>query len=358
MLRRLVYLLLVAVLVGGASQGAWAKENNRDRILTVMTRNMDTGSDFLYVLQAAGTGDPVLIVGAITMTFQEMLDSKIAERADGIAAEIGATLPDLVGLQEVTIVSVGPPDGHATTTVADALQSLMAALNQRGLHYAVLKQQTNSDVEVPAFDPSSGPFTVRLTDLDVVLVRKDLPVSELKVEAVDAAHFETYLKFPVLGTEIPFLRGWISVDAKLRGKVYRFVTTHLETFSPEIQYYQTQELLLGPLNTGLPVVLAGDMNSNAYGGDNMPAYALLVGAGFLDAWSALFPYDAGYTWPLHAEDPYGPVPPEQVRQRIDLVLLRGSGILPNSIALAGTAPIGDLWSSDHAGVFAGMKLLP
>jgi hypothetical protein len=74
--------------------------------LNVMTRNMDAGSDFWYVLTADQNNLSAILV-AITQTYQEMLASNIAQRADGIAAEIQNRHPDMVALQEVTTLSSG-----------------------------------------------------------------------------------------------------------------------------------------------------------------------------------------------------------------------------------------------------------
>ena len=193
----------------------------------------------------------------ITATYQEILASQIPQRAEGIAAEIQANQPDVVALQEITTLSTGPYGGPATTVVADQLQSLTDALRRRGLHYASVALQTNADVEVPAFDPSFNLFDVRLTDFDAVLARTDLPVSELKLENVQQGHFQAKLVFPILGQAIPFPRGWIAIDAKLRGKSYRVITTHLETFNLAVQGAQALELVNGPGVSDLPVVLAG-----------------------------------------------------------------------------------------------------
>src|SRR5690348_11597277 len=109
MLKRLgVITAFVIVFLGvlGTSAGA----QNRDRHLVVMSRNMDTGSDFKFVLSA--TNQLQLIVG-VTLTYQEILASNIAERADGIAKEIQEQHPDLVSLQEVTTVLKGPFGGPA-----------------------------------------------------------------------------------------------------------------------------------------------------------------------------------------------------------------------------------------------------
>ncbi|HYL13009.1 MAG TPA: endonuclease/exonuclease/phosphatase family protein [Terriglobales bacterium] len=359
MFRKLLTLLMVFTLLGFCTTTANAgPRNNKDRVLTVMTRNMDAGSDFWYVLTADPT-NLLSILGGISATFQEIHGSNIPARADGIAAEIQATLPDLVGLQEVTTLSAGPDATHMAV-VDDMLASLRAALAQRGLHYDAIVIQKNADITLPAFDQAFNLISVGLTDFDVVLARTDLPVSEFKLENIQRAYFPLahILQLEVAGVPIPFTRGWIAVDAKLRGKQYRFVTTHLETFSDIIQALQTEDLLTGPLASDLPVILAGDLNSDADAPNSSrgPAFGILTSAGFLDIWSNLHPNDPGFTWPLHPEDV--PAAPPAVPQRIDLVLTHGDGTTARSEILTGTAPVSGLWSSDHAGVVASFAVLP
>jgi len=354
MIRKLVSLLVVLVLLSAGVQSVSACEPPQ---LNVMTRNMDAGSDFWYVL-TADPNDLSAILVAITQTYQEMLNSNIAQRADGIAAEIQKQHPDMIALQEVTTLSSGPYGSTELTVVVSGLDSLMAALKTRGLHYKAIVVQKNADISLPAFDANyQNMIQVGLTDYDAVLVRTDLPAADLKVRNQQADHFSAAatLNFTVAGQSIPFLRGWITVDVKVRGKNYRFATTHLETFSPDYQAAQTNELLSGPLNTDLPLILAGDLNSDAHAPswENGPAYGILTSAGFVDVWSKIHPNNAGITWPLFLEDSgIGPSTP----QRIDLILTRGSGVAPMRIVLTGLNPRNGLWSSDHAGVAAAFRL--
>ncbi len=354
MIRKLVSLLVVLVLLSAGVQSVSACEPPR---LNVMTRNMDAGSDFWYVL-TANPSDLYAILVAITQTYQEMLNSNIAQRADGIAAEIQKQHPDMVALQEVTTLSSGPYGSTELTVVVSGLDSLMAALKTRGLHYRAIMIQKNADISLPAFDANyQNMIQVGLTDYDAVLVRTDLPAADLKVRNQQADHFSAAatLNFTVAGQSIPFLRGWIAFDVKVRGKNYRFATTHLETFSPDYQAAQTNELLSGPLNTELPLILAGDLNSDAHAPswEHGPAYGILTSAGFVDVWSKIHPNNAGITWPLFLEDSgIGPSTP----QRIDLILTRGSGVAPMRIVLTGLNPRNGLWSSDHAGVAAAFRL--
>src|SRR5439155_24444109 len=110
-----------------------------------------------------------------------------------------------------------------------------------------------------AFDSSFNLLDVRVTDHDVMLARTDLQTSELKLENIQVQRFTTNLTLfsPTLGL-LTNPRGWISVDAKLRGKQYRFVTTHLESLSPAMHAAQAAELVNGPGNTAVPVIFAGN----------------------------------------------------------------------------------------------------
>jgi endonuclease/exonuclease/phosphatase family metal-dependent hydrolase len=353
MSRLIIYILLIR----GAPSVNAGDGDHRDRTLRVMTRNMDLGSDFGYIFEVLATNpsDQSALLLAITKTYLEVLASHIPQRADALAAEIQTTQPDLVALQEVSTVSTGPFGAPATIVVVDQLDALLDALNRRGLHYAPVVINKNTDVTLPSLDASfQHLMEVRLVDSDVVLARTDLSVSELKLENLQKGTFAAAIVLPIAGTNVTFPSGWIAIDVKLRGKTYRFVDTHLETLSP-VQAAQTSELLSGPLNTDLPVVLAGDLNSDAHAPSfaNGPAYGMLVSAGFLDVWNMLHPNDAGLTWPLFGEDP--PLGPTSLIERIDLIFTKGSGIQATGILRTGTtAP----FASDHVGLVADFTLFP
>ena len=338
-----------------------ANAQNKDRNLVVMTRNLDTGSDYNLVLKATS---PTELVLAVAATYNEIVESNIPERANAIAAEIQQQQPDLVALQEVTKVLHGPPNSHATTVDFDQLQSLTAALQLRGLHYRVLAAQQNSDLEFPALDLSKGWFVARVIESDVVLARTDLPVSQFKVEQVTQDHFTHILQLNMMGIQVDVPRGWIAVDVKLRGKPYRLVDTHLESIDYEIQARQAEELVTGPTVADVPVILAGDINSDA--SESHPefsaSYEILISAGFQDFWPVKHPGDPGFTNPLHGEDPYTPL--ATPNQRIDVILAKqgGKGIDQRNVFLVSNTtsaltPHG-LWPSDHAGVVASFTLLP
>jgi endonuclease/exonuclease/phosphatase family protein len=188
-------------------------------------------------------------------------------------------------------------------------------------------------------------------------------VSQLKINNVQFELFKTNVPdLNLAGIPVHFGRGWIAVDAQLRGKPFRFVTTHLESLSDLVQAGQTFELIDGPLSTTLPVILAGDLNSGPTAPPPLvspvgPAFGILLGAGgFTDTWGFLHSSEPGFTWPLFLEDP---VRASDASQRIDNILIRGDGIEPFSEILTGTSPfIPGLWASDHAGAVATVKLLP
>lgn len=359
MLKRWAVMVAVIGLLGAFAPSASA--NNKDRNLLVMTRNMDTGSDFNFVLRATDLNS---LITAVTLTYQEILASNIPERADGIAKEIQTQHPDVVSLQEVTTVLKGPFPGEATTLVDDQLQDLMAALAQRGLHYMIVAQQDNADFSLPAMNPASGLFTARVKDRDVVLVRADLPVSQLKIEGVAKDHYNATFVISMLGQTFAEYRGWIAVDLKLRGKPYRILDTHLDSVDYSVQAAQALELVNGPALSDAPVILGADINSDAEGSDPIlsASYQILISAGFVDYWPMFHPGDHGYTNPLHGEDPFTPF--STPFQRIDVILVKdgGKGIdVTNELLIGNT--MGDLtphglWPSDHAGVVEAFRLLP
>ena len=349
----LVAACLALLLLGVGAPDAKASDDDDHRGLVVMTRNMDNGTDFGPIFAAQTQAQ---LVGAVTATYAEIQASNIPERAKGIAQEIRATRPDLVGLQEVFTYRVGPHGVPATTVTYDALQSLLDALATLGLDYAPIAVLTNLDAQVPALL-----FDVRATDHDVLLARTDRHVSQLKIVGTQAQHFTTnaVFSFPVLGT-LTIPRGFISVDGKKRGKAFRFLTTQLESFSSDVQAAQASELLAGPAITERPLIFAGDFNADAQSTNPLQnaAYQVLIGGGLMDAWTAKHPGNPGFTWPLHSEDPYGPATPHE---RLDLVLFREDA-RPVAVELVGNLPTdltpSGLWPSDHAGLVARFNLDP
>lgn len=327
---------------------------SNDRPLVVMTRNMFLGTDFGPVLGATSFEGFLVAVGNAYLNVQQ---SNIPERAAAIAEEIQDKQPHLIGLQEVSIWRTGPFGGPATTVTYDALQSLLDELAVRGLHYRPIAILTGFEADAP----SALGINIGFTDRDVVLARSDLATSQLKLSNVQAQHFSTNFAFvsPILG-ELTVPRGWISVDGKIRGKQFRFVSTHLESFHPGVQAAQALELVRGPSNTRLPVIITGDLNTESETGDpaQNAGYQIIIGSGFSDAWSVAHPTDDGFTWPLHLEDPFTSITPFQ---RIDLVLVRGElEVLDTELfghTLADRTSSG-LWPSDHTGVVSRIDLKP
>ena len=353
-LQRIAYVLLVLCVAFSPIQaGTRTSEGiGSVRPLTVMTRNMFIGTDFAPILGATSF-DGFLV--AVANAYLDVQQSNIPERAAAVADEIQAKQPHLIGLQEVSIWRTGPIGEPATTVTYDALQSLLDELAARGLSYTPVAILTEFEAQAP----SALGITIGFTDRDVVLARSDLATSGLQLSNVQAQHFATNFSFtsPILG-QLTVPRGWISVDGKIRGKEFRFVNAHLESFHPGVQAAQASELILGPANTEFPVVIAGDLNTESLSGDpaQNAGYQIIVGAGFQDAWTVSHPADSGFTWPLHLEDPFTSVAPFQ---RIDLVLFKGQLTVLSS-ELFGDTPAdrtaSGLWPSDHAGIVSAFDL--
>jgi endonuclease/exonuclease/phosphatase family metal-dependent hydrolase len=332
-------------LVGTAGSPAHASvaPGSGGALVTVMTRNMDAGTDFGPVLAATS---PLAFVQATTATWQEVLASNIPERAAGIAREITRNGPEFVNLQEVSQWYSGSPGSPAATNlVLDALKSLQDALAADGAHYTAVVVTTNSALEAPTL---LG-YDVATVDHDVILARTDLPPNVLSWSNVRSAAFATQLTIPTIVGPVTVTRGWASLDANLHGHPVRIIDTHLEQDAfPAVQLAQAQELLAGPANTTMPVVLASDLNT---GPGVTPTYDAMLAAGMTDTWTATRPANPGQTWPLHGEDPA--TSSATPFERIDLALTRG-GIRPLVDLLVGASPAAltpsGLWPSDHAGV--------
>jgi len=256
-----------------------------------MTRNLFLGADLGPAISAASIPEAIDGAGEIWNEFQS---TKFRERAKPLAREIKRSKADLVGLQEVALwrmqaVSDGgappisPVEGAtlATDVEQDFLAILLAELKKIGVKYHKVVVQNEFEGELPAdLDGSdatgTGPLAIfgadidaRLTMRDVILVKKG---TKVRLGEKRKGHFDTRYEPSIGGIEIPVDRGWVSVEASIRGKSvrgrrapvskFRFVDTHLEAFGdPAIREAQAKELTEGPLDTNKQVILVGDLNS-------------------------------------------------------------------------------------------------
>ena len=268
-----------------------------NRIIPVMTQNVYWGANLEALIPAPTPAN-------VETAFAKVQTTDFPSRARALALEIAAVQPMLIGLQEVALwrsqtpgdFSLGNFAPNAAAVEYDFLEILLDELDALGLSYVAV-------VEVPSFDaelPGVG-RDLRVTDRDVILVRADLPSGEFQLSnpqgGVFAAATPVPLPLPPPFNVLPFRRGWCAVDAKYRGKSFRFISTHLDNLVVQVQFAQASELLAGPANTDLPVVLVGDFNSAASGTD-FPrlTYDHLRATGFLDVWIETPQVDFGFTF--------------------------------------------------------------
>ena len=338
---KLVIVVSIAPMFGGLGAVPAAGMNDGD--LTVMTRNLDTGTDFGYLFGPGALPNPF---AAVVATYQEVVASDSAGRAGLIAEEIRATRPDLVALQEADLWRLAPMTNPAQQTVTiDQLQQLLDALTARDLHYSAVVVAQNQDIQVPTFTALGF---VRFTDRDVILARSDEPAGRMSLSNPQTHQFVHALVVPSALGPVTVLRSWQSVDVTTGSHTIRFIGTHLEAFDPVTQTGQAHEIATGPANTTMPLILAGDMNSGP--GTQTLGYDQLLKDGFSDTWTTTQSGESGFTSPLYLEDPTRPFPAGPF-QRIDLVLTRGD-VVPVADSRVGVAPP---FGSDHVGVVSVMS---
>jgi hypothetical protein len=345
LLAGLVALLLV---LPAAAADAAPGSSNRDREVTVMSRNLYLGASLTPLIVGP---DPL---AAVRQVWAQVQATDFPLRAQALADEIVDEEPLLVGLQEVTTYRQGAllDPAPAETVVYDFLQILLDELAERGASYRVIESVENFDGELPHVGGTAATnFDLRLTDRDVIIARADVPTSQLQVLGTDSGNFDAALTLPIGGQLTPIVRGWVSADVKHRGQSFRFVNTHPEAFSDEANAAQIAELLEEPLATSLPVVLVGDLNATP----TSAAMAPLFAAGFVDTAVSAASNDPGPTCCFDATVTGG-----TLNSRIDYVLYRGR-FEPVAQRRVGHLPedrIGGLYPSDHAGVVADLVLTP
>jgi endonuclease/exonuclease/phosphatase family metal-dependent hydrolase len=255
-------------------------------------------------------------------------------------------------LQEVTTWRVGPGP-NPTAVLFDMLQELLDALAADGQHYVPEVVAHEFDVQAPL--PDLKTF-VEVADSNIILARAD---ENLQLSNIETAHFATLLTFSTFVGPVTVLEGWGSADVRFQGQSLRFVVTHLQPFAPQapatlfIQEAQAAELVSGPANTALPVIIAGDFNADADHplDPTFATYQEMILSSFGDAWAATHPGEQGLTC-CQLPDLSNMLP--TLNQRIDFLFFRGQVRALNT-RLAGAQTrdrVDGLWPSDHAGVRA------
>lgn len=332
--------------------------------VTVLSQNIYVGADMDLLLEAQNPEDiPILAAQA----FQTMLATNFPERAEALAKEVFETRPHLIGLQEVsTIRTQFPSDAigggivPAEDVVWNYLEIYQQALRNYGLSYKVIGIIENIDVEVPMVsntDPLE--FTdIRLTDYDVVLARSDVFVKKVVAE-----NYRANLEIPDL--DIQLQRGFIKCNIQIDGCDYVFVNTHLESADnggqpSVVQISQARELMSMLFPVKVPVIIAGDFNSEAESGSS---YQIVTNDyRYIDVWkqNELFDNSLGYTFGHDADLRNSN---QNFLQRIDFVFVRSGKPKhkKSTLKYVEASVLGDeigdrtssgLWPSDHGGVVA------
>jgi endonuclease/exonuclease/phosphatase family metal-dependent hydrolase len=278
-------MVLLAPAVGTAAGKKHKKK--KDPQVTVMTRNLYLGADLGPAVSATTICGAIDAGGTI---LNDVDASNFPERAKLLADEIAKAKPDLLGLQEAALWRDQDTSDFTATPATrvryDFLQELQDELAARNADYTVAVVQDEFDQELPAntdhnLETGNGPFggstgptgcgadkDGRLTMRDAILVRKG---SKVKVSNPQMGQFQNLYQVNLGGAlPISVKRGWVSVDAKvkgskkIRGTKFHFVDTHLESFGdPAIREAQARELFAdgGPLVTKKQVIAVGDFNS-------------------------------------------------------------------------------------------------
>jgi hypothetical protein len=137
-LKCFIPLVLVIVLAAPLMAFLGDSPGGRGGRVTVMTRNLYVGASFSSLV---GVSTPDEIPERVARVYARILSSQFQRRAEAIANEIVQAQPDVVGLQEATLLLVQSrselpgTDPHQPAAVAiDYLQILLDALQSRGAH--------------------------------------------------------------------------------------------------------------------------------------------------------------------------------------------------------------------------------
>lgn len=373
----------------------------------VMTQNQYFGADLRPIIAA---GDPAALNAAVITALGEMVANNYPERVQSLAATIAERSPHLVGLQEMVALHCTPvsftipnPCDPFVLAFNDYTTATVATLQGMGADYSAVATVKNLSLDfvfpgptavfgvpgVPVFlDLDLLPdIFVTVIDRDVILARSDVTAAPVTFAcarpSLDGCNYVNVAATSIGGVPINIERGFVAVDAMIKGDAFRFADTHLEVTLPDptnplsmvLQALQSTELLtaltLNPEPAGSRVVLAGDFNSDA--GDVPPApfltpYHQIVSGLAINGQPVSLPYID--TWLLRPQDQAGLTCCEdgnlrnalsQHTRRVDIVFSKSlpDGVTASKVlntTVDDKTPSG-LWPSDHASVDAKLQFL-
>ena len=338
------------------------------QLVTVMSYNTFQGSELSHVFTTSSLSQ---LGPAWAQDYQNVIRSNIPARARALAAEIKTNQPAVIGLQEAVLWRIRNPagaqavaiPGNATQVSYDFVSSLVRALAARGAHYHAAVVVNNTDAQATAQFPDGRKIDVRLTDRVAILARNGVAISNPQ-----AHNYVAHDTVNVAGVPIALKDGWTSVDAKVRGRHFRFITTHIDGFntanSDNVRAAEASEIVNGPAHTNLPVIFTCDCNSKR----GTRPYRHLTAGRLRDTWARVHPRLAGLTC-CHRRrshdletDVADPHARQGIIERIDYIFSRspitilGENIVGlNPADRTPTSP--RLWPSDHLGL-VGFFALP
>jgi endonuclease/exonuclease/phosphatase family metal-dependent hydrolase len=353
--------------------------------IKVMTQNQYLGADLGPVIAATPEQYPFAIVNAL----QSIAINNIPERAATLAQSIAERKPDLVALQEVydfrctSLVTGYDACSAFPGAFNDHLALTEAALDDLGSDYVVVAVLQNMTIPaLPVFLPGIGDaenptpaMIVSVIDRDVILARSDVEASLAPIPCARPApvgngcHYQAVATVPTPLGDITVERGFVGVNATVKGQDYLFVNTHLEIRmlgsseeSTALQPLQASELV-GTLAAYLPylpqaprVIIAGDFNN---GPENTP-----LAPYFIETAYQQLSVDYTDTWTLRHGEPKNGFTccqaadllngPSSLDERIDIVFANPAPAKTKTAVLNAKSDdktASGLWPSDHASVF-------
>lgn len=356
-------------------------------LVKVITQNQYLGADLTPLLLAGN--DPVAVNQALIDILLTIGANNYPERVQALAQTIADGANDLIGLQEVWAFDCTPtpfapipdPCSYFGPAFNDHLQATLDALLDLGADYYLAAQVQNLAIEAVLFPgfPPGFPIDINLDglpdvvvaarDRDVILARGSVVATPAPYPCVkpslDGCNFENVIPLSVGGLEINLERGFVAVDAIVRGDAYRFVNTHLEVESPApiVQSLQASELIgmlaAYPPLSGTRLLVVGDINSDPDDpdlSDDFPTpYHQFETAGYTDTWTLNRKESPGLTC-CEAEDLLNEVSIHD--RRVDMIFALDA---PDKVMakILNTRPqdktASGLWPSDHATVAAKLK---